>query len=399
MPIEIGKKKVQLSENTRSKINSKIKSTKDAINGVRSSNPIGSDVFESRPDGISYTDPDQTVLEQSISEISPEEFKASVDEAVDKVSKQAVSNSDKADQVVNTPGAKLSSSDLQPTGEPGGQAADMNSKSDDGQDPETPANKARLKFIQSLLPENPTFRKIAFFGLVGTIVVLVFVVMYKLNDGARVRINTIQVSKIEGNSSTRLVTITYDKTQAYSKLAPPATGYTSTPMGPGTFKVCFADIIYVSQEAYLSGSRATGSGDNFKVTKSNQDDKVQLKVNKSKLISNLPNAGNTIGMSPAPDFYSDNSIEQGGTYTLDCSNMEAYMYIDTSFANHAASGIADTLSTLADIALNVAENLGDGLANVGQKTFCQLLPFFCDSTIWLVVLIGIVAMIIFVAVS
>ncbi len=73
-------------------------------------------------------------------------------------------------------------------------------------------------------------------------------------------------------------------------------------------------------------------------------------------------------------------------------------------------GIGEALGVVIDEFGNVVTQLispvvtaitqvGGAVAGAGGKAFCAMLPIFCDSTIWLLVLVGIIGLIIFVAIK
>lgn len=68
-------------------------------------------------------------------------------------------------------------------------------------------------------------------------------------------------------------------------------------------------------------------------------------------------------------------------------------------AGNAASRLLDEVADLAEDAGGAAGRILGAAGGAARQGFCATLPIMCDSTIWLIILIGVVAMIIFVAVS
>jgi hypothetical protein len=50
-----------------------------------------------------------------------------------------------------------------------------------------------------------------------------------------------------------------------------------------------------------------------------------------------------------------------------------------------APGVANALNTIVNAAAPVASNIINQGGNIAKNTFCTLVPFLCDSTIWWII--------------
>lgn len=211
------------------------------------------------------------------------------------------------------------------------------------------------------------------------------------NDGASVRVTNIRVESIAGQTGSnqqRKVTITYDSEDATTR--------GGIPISPDYVKICVNDRVSFDSACKLgSGSRQV---------KRSENDFFEIIMTDSELTGTggLPGASQNTPSggcgSPTP-CYSTSSLP----YSLD---VNGYLTISTTMTNQLAQNIGESLYAAGQIfiaalqaaipAINATAGAIGGAAKAG---FCATMPIFCDSTIWLVILIGVVAMIIFVAVS
>lgn len=215
------------------------------------------------------------------------------------------------------------------------------------------------------------------------------------NDGARIRVTNISVQK-GGGASARKVLVTYDPNDATTR----ASLAGGTKISPDYVKPAIGDWVSFDANCKLGTPR--------RQIKNSQDEVIELTLSDNDLTSPgyLPRSGTpgvTCVQSPTPNCYSPSFVDGGGTFSLD---VNGYMTLSTTFTNHMAQNIGESFyfaGQVLTLAINAAAPVLDAAVRAGTgaaKTgFCTAMPIFCDSTIWLVILIGIVAMIIFTAVS
>lgn len=356
----------------------KLTRVQDTIVAKGANNPDFQSVMSSRSNGI-QDDYNPTEALRNVDEVS-------LTRTIETIETEIVTISSRSSTAL-TNRQKPADVDTQPDGN--GNNPNVSDKTDNDPDGTSSVSKGRLNFIKKLVPTSATGKIAALGGIAISSYMLHLIIKYKLMDGARIKIKNIKIEKKGSDTTNRLVTITYDPDAAQSKL--PTGGYTA--MSPDYVSVAFGDHVNVSNGAMLSGS----SDDSFQVKKS-FDNKIELHISKTTLSSRMGSD------------YNDNDVGSGNPYVLDLSGQTEYLYINTSWSNQAAKDIADTLSLVLELFLNslvqALQSLGPALAaaagaagGAAKAGFCATLPIFCDSTIWLLILIGIVAMIIFVAVS
>ncbi len=207
----------------------------------------------------------------------------------------------------------------------------------------------------------------------------------------KVKINSITVQKID-NSKKKLI-IGFDRSELYY---PPTTAGASNELrnlAPDSFNPCLGDSVQFNQPSLLP------TGVSYLV-RASKGDTVEIVVPDTDLINLKSSSQNT----QSPVYTED----QTDSYTLDLSSKDpvAYMTVYSSFSSQALDGMVDMVSLMALAAANALSNLGGAALSVlgagagaARQGFCTVMPVFCDSTIWILAFIGIVALIIFVAIS
>lgn len=248
--------------------------------------------------------------------------------------------------------------------------------------------KAKLREKLGVAWDNPTKTILSLGAISVAAWALHLGILTDQNNGAKIRVLSIKVKPGSNNNNT--VTITYDPNDAKTR--------SNIKISPDYVSPAINDAILFDN----TGNPPGHLGSTKHRIKKCYDTMFDIEISDSLLSPNLPNVSTSCG-SPNPPCFSASSNNE---YVLDLSGGNYYMTLTTSYGNQFAQNIFDNLLVLSQILVNIANAsapvlsaLAGAGAGAGKAAFCTVMPLFCDSTIWLVVLIGVVAMIIFVAVS